>query len=304
MTLTELKYIVAVAQERHFGRAADRCFITQPALSLAIQKLEDELGAPVFERRKNDIALTAIGGKIVQQAQRVLEEADQLKVIAAEGKDQLVGPLRLGVIATVGPYLLPELIPLLHKRAPRMPLEIEENLTANLSTMLKHGKLDVVILALPFEESGILTQAVYAEPFHVVVPVTHPWAKKSRIAADHLGREQVLLPHAGHCFRRQVLDACPEVSRPDAEGIQGNSLETIRQMVASGLGITVLPCSALTKRHRNKRLATVKFAEPVPERTIGLAWRKGFTRPMALTTLRDSIQSVKVPGLEMLDQPA
>jgi LysR family hydrogen peroxide-inducible transcriptional activator len=300
MTLTELKYIVAVAQERHFGRAAERCFITQPALSLAIQKLEEELGAAVFERRKNDITLTAIGEKLVQQAQRVLEEADQLKVIAAEGKDQLVGPLHLGVIATVGPYLLPELIPLLHKRAPRMPLEIEENLTANLSTMLKHGKLDVVILALPFEESGIVTQPVYAEPFHAVVLVTHAWAKKSRIAVDQLGQEHVLLPHAGHCFRRQVLEACPNVSRSDTEGIQGNSLETIRQMVASGLGITVLPCSALTKRHHNKRLATVKFAEPVPERTIGLAWRKGFTRPMALTTLRDSIQSVNVAGLEML----
>ncbi len=304
MTLTELKYIVAVAQERHFGRAADRCFITQPALSLAIQKLEEELGAAVFERRKKDIALTPIGEKIVQQAQRVLEEAEQVKVIAAEGKDQLVGPLRLGVIATVGPYLLPELIPLLHRRAPRMPLEIEENLTANLSGMLKHGKLDVVILALPFDEPGIITQPVYAEPFHVVVPVGHPWAKRSRIDPDHLGREQVLLPHAGHCFRRQVLDACPEISRPDAEGIQGNSLETIRQMVASGLGITVLPCSALSKRHHNKRLATVRFSDPVPERTIGLAWRKGFTRPMALTTLRDVIQSVNIPGLEILQQQA
>ncbi|HEY6084672.1 MAG TPA: LysR substrate-binding domain-containing protein [Nitrospira sp.] len=300
MTLTELKYLVAVAQERHFGRAAERCSITQPALSLAIQKLEDELGGAVFERRKSEIALTAIGEKIVQQAQRVLEEAEQLKVIAAAGKDQLVGPLRLGVIATVGPYLLPELIPILHKRAPRMPLEIEENLTANLSAMLKHGKLDVVILALPFDEPGIVTQTLYTEPFHVVVPVTHPWAKKSRIDADQLGREHVLLPHAGHCFRRQVLEACPEVSRPDAEGIQGNSLETIRQMVASGLGITVLPCSALTQRHQNKRLATVKFVEPVPERAIGLAWRKGFGRLMALTILRESVQAVKIPGLEML----
>ncbi len=301
MTLTELRYIVAVAQERHFGRAAARCFITQPALSLAIQKLEEELGASLFERRKNEIALTPIGAKIVHQAQRVLEEAEQLKAIAAQGKDQLAGPLRLGVIATVGPYLLPELIPILHKRAPAMPLEIEENLTANLSAMLKSGKLDVLVLALPFEEPGILTQALYAEPFKVVVPVTHPWAKKSRIDVAQLGAEQVLLPHAGHCFRRQVLEACPEVSRSDTEGIQGNSLETIRQMVASGLGITVLPCSALTQKHQNKRLVTVKFAEPVPERTIGLAWRKGFARPAALTALRESVRRVKVPGLEMIE---
>src|SRR5213594_335034 len=287
MTLTELRYIVAVAQERHFGRAAARCFITQPALSLAIQKLEEELGVGLFERRKNEITLTPIGEKIVHQAQLVLEEADQLKAIAEQGKDQLAGPLRLGVIATVGPYLLPELIPILHKRAPAMPLEIEENLTANLSVMLKSGKLDAIILALPFDEPGILTQPLYAEPFKVVVPVTHPWAKKSRIDAGQLGNEKVLLPHAGHCFRRQVLEACPEVSRSDTEGIQGNSLETIRQMVASGLGITVLPCSALTPKHQNKRLVAVKFAEPIPERTVGLAWRKSFARPVALKVIRD-----------------
>jgi len=149
MTLTELRYIIAVAQERHFGRASSRCFITQPALSLAIQKLENELGTTIFERRKNDVALTPAGAKIVEQAQRVIEEADSIKLIAAEGKDQLVGPLRLGVIATVGPYLLPDLVPLLHKRAPAMPLEIEENLTANLTAMLKNGKLDAIILALP-----------------------------------------------------------------------------------------------------------------------------------------------------------
>ncbi|HKW85580.1 MAG TPA: LysR substrate-binding domain-containing protein [Nitrospiraceae bacterium] len=300
MTLTELRYIVAVAQERHFGRAAARCFITQPALSLAIQKLEEELGAVLFERRKNEITLTPIGEKIVHQAQRILEEADQLKAIAAQGKDQLAGPLRLGVIATVGPYLLPELIPILHKRAPAMPLEIEENLTANLSAMLKSGKLDAVILALPFDEPGIVTQPLYAEPFKVVVPVTHPWAKKSRIDAGQLGKEKVLLPHAGHCFRRQVLEACPEVSRSDTEGIQGNSLETIRQMVASGLGITVLPCSALTPKHQTKRLVAVKFAEPIPERTIGLAWRKGFARPVALQVIRESVQAVKVPELDMI----
>lgn len=302
MTLTELRYIVAVAQERHFGRAAARCFITQPALSLAIQKLEEELGAVLFERRKNEITLTPIGEKIVHQAQRVLEEADQLKAIAVQGKDQLAGPLRLGVIATVGPYLLPELIPILHKRASAMPLEIEENLTANLSAMLKSGKLDALILALPFDEPGVVTQPLYAEPFKVVVPVTHPWAKKSRIDVRQLKNEHVLLPHAGHCFRHQVLEACPEVSRSDTEGIQGNSLETIRQMVASGLGITVLPCSALSPKHQNKRLVTVKFAEPIPERTIGLAWRKGFARPAALNVLRESVQKVKVAGLEMIEE--
>lgn len=303
MTLTELRYIVAVAQERHFGRAAERCFITQPALSLAIQKLEDELGVQIFERKRNDLTLTPLGEKIVQQAQRVLEEAEQIKVIAAQGKDQLKGTLRFGVIATVGPYLLPDLVSALRKHAPEMPLEIEENLTANLSRMLKSGKLDVIMIALPFDEAGILTRALYDEPFKAVVPVNHPWAKKARIDSRALAGQQVLLPHAGHCFRQQVLDSCPELSRSDNEGVQGNSLETIRQMVASGLGITVLPCSALTAKHHNKRLALVPFTDPVPQRRVGLAWRKGFPRPAAIEAIADAVRSLKIAGLRPLKQP-
>ena len=297
MTLSELRYIVTVTQERHFGRAAERCFITQPALSLAIQKLEDELGVRIFERKRNGLAVTPLGEKIVEQAQRVIEEAEQIKLIAAQGKDQLKGILRFGVIATVGPYILPELIAGLHKPAPNMPLEIEENLTANLSRMLKSGKLDVILIALPYEEPGVVTQPLYDEPFKTVVPITHPWAKKARIHAEQLSHEHVLLPHAGHCFRQQVLESCPELSRSDMEGIQGNSLETIRQMVASGLGVTVMPCSALTAKHQNKRLAIVNFTEPVPQRRIGLAWRKGFTRPAALQVIRDAVHALKIPGL-------
>ena len=300
MTLTELRYIVTVAQERHFGRAAERCFVTQPALSLAIRKLEDHLGATIFERRKNQITLTPLGEKIVRQAQRVLEEAEQIHLIAAQGKDQLAGPLKLGVIATVGPYVLPDLIPLLYKRAPAMPLEIEENLTVNLNRMLLNGKLDAVILALPHEEAGVLTRPLYEEPFKAVVPVTHPWAKKKRLDVDRLADEKVILPHAGHCFRRQVLDQCPNISQSDREGVQGNSLETIRQMVASGLGITVLPCSALSPKHQHKRLATIPFDDPMPERQIGLAWRKGFPRPAALDTIIEAVQSLKIQGLTMI----
>jgi len=300
MTLTELRYIVTVAQERHFGRAAERCFVTQPALSLAIQKLENHLGATIFERRKNQIALTPLGEKVVRQAQRVLEEAEQINLIVAQGKDQLAGPLKLGVIATVGPYILPDLIPLLHKRAPAMPLEIEENLTANLNRMLLHGKLDAVILALPHDESGVLTRPLYEEPFKVVVPVTHPWAKKKHLDVETLAEEKVILPHAGHCFRRQVLEQCPNISQSDREGVQGNSLETIRQMVASGLGITVLPCSALSAKHQHKRLATIPFNDPVPERQIGLAWRKGFSRPAALDVIVEAVRALKIPGLSML----
>lgn len=300
MTLTELKYLVAVAQERHFGRAAERCHISQPALSLAIRKLEEELETPVLERRTNQVTLTAVGDKVVQQAQRVLEAAEQIPLIVAQGKDQLAGAFKLGVIATVGPYILPDLIPLLHKRAPSMPLEIEENLTANLNRMLLHGQLDAIIVALPHEETGMLTKPLYEEPFKVVVPVTHHWAKRKRIETEDLGAEKVILPHAGHCFRRQLLDHCPEISLSDREGIQGNSLETIRQMVVSGLGITVLPCSALSPKHQHKRLIAIPFTDPVPERQIGLAWRKGFARSAALEALAEAVRSLKIPGLVML----
>ena len=297
MTLTELQYIVALAQEHHFGRAADRVFVTQPALSLAIKKLEDELGVAIFERRKNHVALTPLGEQIVHQAQRVLEEADQIKLLAAQGKNQLVGALRLGVIATVGPYLLPDLIPILHTRAPGMPLEIEENLTVNLTAMLKSGKLDVIMIALPFEEPGIFTQALYDEPFKAVVPSDHPLAKRTKIDAALLTRERVLLPHAGHCFRQQVLQSCPELSRSDTESLQGNSLETIRQMVASGLGITVMPSSAVTAKHQNKRLAILEFSKPVPERRIALAWRRGFARPAVIAVIQEAVGALKISGL-------
>ena len=300
MTLTELQYIVVVAQERHFGRAAERVFVTQPALSLAIKKLEEELGTTIFERRQSQITLTPLGEQLVHQAQRVLEEADQLKILAVQGKDQLAGLLRFGVIATVGPYILPDLIPALSKRAPAMPLEIEESLTANLTAMLKNGKLDVIMVALPFDEPGILTQALYDEPFKAVVPVGHRWERKKQLDARELEGEKVLLLHAGHCFRQQVLDSCPELSRSDAEGIQGNSLETIRQMVASGLGITVLPCSALTKKHDNRRLVVLSLMKPVPGRRIGLAWRRGFTRPRVIDAIRKAVQSLKIQDLKML----
>jgi LysR family hydrogen peroxide-inducible transcriptional activator len=300
MTLTELQYIVAVAQERHFGRAAERAFVTQPALSLAIKKLEEELGATIFERRRNRVELTAIGEQIVHQAQRVLEEADQIKILAAQGKDQLNGPLRFGVIATVGPYILPDLVPLLSARAPKMPLELEENLTLNLAGMLKSGKLDVIMIALPFDEPAIVTQALYGEPFKVVIPVGHPWKKKKLIDSRQLASEKVLLPHAGHCFRQQVLDSCPELSRSDTEGWQGNSLETIRQMVASGLGITVLPASALTVKHESNRLIAIEMARPVPGRRIGLAWRRGFTRPRVIDVVRDAVHALNIPGLTMV----
>lgn len=300
MNLNELRYIVAVAQELNFRRAAERCFVSQPALSLAIQKLEDELGVRLFERSKTEVAVTSIGKRIVEQAQHVLEETARIKQIASQGKDQLVGPLRLGVIYTVGPYLLPELIPKLRKMAPQMPLEVEENTTGNLDTLLRNGKLDVIIIALPFGGPGIETRALYDEAFSVVVPIDHPWSKKKAVKSGDLVKERVLLLNTGHCFSNQVVEACPELTRQGGETQQGNSLETIRNMVASGLGITVLPCSANSEKYRSRLLKVVPFVEPAPARRVALAWRKSFGREKAVDALAAAIAAVKTPCLRML----
>ena len=300
MTLTELKYVVALAHERHFGRAAQKCFVTQPTLSLALAKLEDELGVKLFERNKNEVLVTARGQAIVEQARRVLDEVGKISHIAKGAQDQLAGALRLGVIPTIGPYLLPDLVPILRKRAPSMPLAIEENLTGNLAPMLREGELDVVVIALPFAVPGVKTRVVYEEPFSVVVPEGHPWESRKAVKPSELAEQNLLVLNAGHCFRDQVLEACPGQSNtalPD--GRAGSSLETIRNMVASGLGVSVLPSSALTPRYASRLLRVVPFSSPVPSRIVALAWRASFDRPMAVELLADAIRSIKMPCLKM-----
>jgi len=301
MNLNELRYAVAVAQERNFRRAAERCFVTQPALSLAIQKLEDELGVRIFERSRTEVTITPAGSRIIEQAQRVIEEVAKVKTIAQQGKDQLAGALKLGVIYTVGPYLLPELIPTLHRKAPRMPLEVEENLTANLDGLLRNGRIDAAIIALPFEAPNIAVLPLYDEPFAVLVPLEHAWAKRVSIKASELARENVLMLASGHCFSNQVAEACPELRNHGADMLQGNSLETIRNMVASGLGITVMPASADSPHFRSPLLKIVPFKAPSPSRRIGLAWRKSFAREKAIEALADAIRATKIPGVRMLE---
>lgn len=311
MTLTELRYIVALARERHFGRAAEKCFVSQPTLSAAVKKLEDELGVALFERGGAEVTVTPVGTRIVEQAQRVLEEASAIRNLAAQGKDELAAPLRFGAIYTIGPYLMPQLIPLLHKRAPRMPLLIQENYTVRLGELLKTGELDVIVLSLPFAEPGIATQAVYDEPFRVLMPAAHPWTKKARIPAADLCRENLLLLSSGNCFREQVLQTCAGVERATNEGMQqsleGSSLETIRHMVASGVGITVLPAAAAEGRMVENRLTAVRpFAAPVPSRRVALAWRRSFPRTRAVEAVRQAILACRLPGVTMLPnaQPA
>jgi len=310
MTLTELKYIVAVARERHFGRAADACFVSQPTLSVAIRKLEDELGVVLFERGGTEVGVTPIGLKVVAQAQRVLEEATNLKEIARQGHDPLEGPLRVGVIYTIGPYLLPKLVPAQIEVTPQMPLVLQENFTTRLLELLRQGEIDCAIVALPIPDAGLMVQPLYDEPFVVAVPKGHPWAEHEQISSDALKEETMLLLGAGHCFRDQVLEVCPELSRFSAssEGIQrtfeGSSLETIRHMVAAGVGITVLPASAVGSGvPKNDLLTYIPFKEPVPDRRVVLAWRKSFPRPTAIQALIKAIHRTKLDGVQYLEEP-
>ena len=291
MSLTELKFIVAVAQERNFRRAAEKCFVTQPALSLAIKKLEEELNVVIFERSRSEVTLTDIGEKIVEQAERVLEETARIKQLADLGKNQLKGTFKLGLIHSIGPYLLPEIIPILRTTAPEMPLEVEENLTTNLEAQLRNGVIDAAIIALPFEVPGLQYKAIYDEEFDVVVPASHHWAARKHINPGELADEKVLLLNSGHCFSNQVTQACPQLSRK-GEILQGNSLETIRNMVASNLGITVLPCSATAARYNNPLIKVIPFAAPAPTRRVAIAWRKSFVRLEAIDKITEAVKAI------------
>jgi LysR family hydrogen peroxide-inducible transcriptional activator len=309
MTLTELRYIVAVARERHFGRAAEACFVSQPTLSVAIKKLEEELEIKIFERGGSEVSVTPLGDEIVRQAQATLESAASIKEIARRGKDPLAGPLRLGVIYTIGPYLLPDLVRRTIERVPQMPLLLQENFTVRLLEMLRTGELDCAILAEPFPDTGLAVAPLYDEPFMIAVPVKHPLATRSSISSTELKQETMLLLGNGHCFRDHVLEVCPEFARfaSDAEGIrksfEGSSLETIKHMVASGMGVTVVPQLSIPPADAGGGLPLVTyipFSEPVPSRRVVLAWRRTFTRYEAIAALRNAIYACRLEGVKRL----
>ena len=305
MTLTELKYIVAVARERHFGRAAEACFVSQPTLSVAVKKLEDELDVKIFERGGAEVSVTPLGEQIVRQAQQVIEQAAAIKEIAKLGKDPVSGPLRLGVIYTIGPYLLPDLVRQAIDRVPQMPLMLQENFTSKLLEMLRTGELDCAILAEPFPDAGLAVAALYDEPFMAAVPANHPLARRKQISAEELKAETMLLLGTGHCFRDHVLEVCPEYARfaSAAEGIrksfEGSSLETIKYMVASGMGVTVVPQLSVPKETQ-PHIRYVKFSAPVPTRRVVLAWRRTFPRYEAIAALRNAIYACPLPGVQRL----
>jgi LysR family transcriptional regulator, hydrogen peroxide-inducible genes activator len=306
MTLTELRYIIAVAREKHFGRASEACFVSQPTLSVAIKKLEDELGVQIFERGSTEVSVTTLGTQIVEQAQRVIEQSNLIKEIAKQGKDPLAGPLRLGVIYTIGPYLLPELVRQVIQDVPQMPLILQENFTVKLLEQLRQGSIDVAILAEPFSDSGLTTWALYDEPFVVAVPSKHAWAERKTIASSELKNETMLLLGIGHCFRDNVLEVCPEYSRFSAgvhqsemqKSVEGSSLETIRHMVASGIGVTVLPWMARGEHASAKGLVSlVPFDAPIPKRRVSLVWRKSFPRIQAIKAVRDCVMALAATGV-------
>ena len=324
MTLTELKYMVAVARERHFGRAADACHVSQPTLSVAIKKLEEELDLKVFERNANEVTVTPLGDEIVRQAQVVLEQAAAIKEIAKRGKDPLAGPLRLGVIYTIGPYLLPDLVRQVIDRTPQMPLVLQENFTVKLLEQLRLGEIDAAILAEPFPDTNLAMAPLYDEPFVAAVPASHPLASRDDITAEEIKQETMLLLGNGHCFRDHVLEVCPEFARysNDAEGIrrsfEGSSLETIKHMVAAGMGVTLVPrlsvpTTALSSRTpgaggvavaglslEHTHIRYLPFRGDPPMRRVVLAWRRSFTRYEAIAALRNAIYACALPGVHRL----
>ncbi len=328
MTLTELKYIVAVAREKHFGKAADACHVSQPTLSLAIKKLEEELDLKLFERSASEVTVTPLGSEVVLQAQSVLEQAANIKEIAKRGKDPLAGALRLGVIYTIGPYLLPDLVRNVIAKTPQMPLMLQENFTVKLLELLRTGELDCAILAEPFPDTNLAIAPLYDEPFLAAMPRNHPLTQQDSVTVDQLKAETMLLLGTGHCFRDHVLEVCPEFARfsSDTAGIrksfEGSSLETIKHMVAAGMGITLVPrlsvpasalmtpAASLGKSKKSmpqpedalvtyRSITDDKRAHP-PTRRVVLAWRRSFTRYEAIAALRNAIYACELPGVTRL----
>jgi LysR family hydrogen peroxide-inducible transcriptional activator len=299
MTLNQLKYIVAVARDRNFGRAADACFVSQPTLSAAVKKLEQELDVILFERRSGEVVPTPVGELILDHAQRALEEAAAIREIVTRGADQLSAPLYIGAISTVGPVIFPSLVMYMAENAPGMPLVVEENYASVLTEKLKQGKLDVIVVSLPYEEQGVEILPLYEENFTVLLPSSHPLGKESSITNEQISNQRVLLLGAGHCLRDQILRVCPDCLRTTdssdsrhAGNVEGSSLETIRYMVASGMGITVLPCSTVTSCGETPGMTQVRpFADSQPKRIVAMVWRRSFPHQQTLSVVEAAIRS-------------
>lgn len=292
MNLRDLRYFVALADTRHFGKAAERSFVSQPTLSAQIKKLENYLGVQLIERQPRKVTLTETGMKILPIARRILEDSEQIVSLARHEHDPLSGKLKVALIPTIGPYLLPLITRKLRKQLPRLKLMLYEYQTQPLLDRLRDGEIELGILALPVPHEGLETRALYDEPFTVAVPNQHPLAKRSNLKVDDLTGENLLLLEDGHCLRDQALDVCSKIDVKETEDYRATSLETLRQMVAAGLGITLLPELATRGPFGSGHGIAVKsFARPVPSRTVGAVWRKSSARSEAIDAVCEVIRS-------------
>ncbi len=288
MTLIELRYLVTLAQTQHFGRAAELCNISQSALSMAVRKLESDLGVLLFERSKSGIRSTEMGEKIIAQAARVVAQADSITALAAADKDQLAGELKLGALFTLGPYLLPQLIPSLKLIANQLSLHCYEGYNSDLRQKLRSGELDAILISQPFTEADILTQEIYSEPLQLVMPPNHALAAKKMVSVDDLKGQTFLLLSEKQCLRQQMLEAFPAAQD---NSIECSSLDTLRHMIALGLGISILPSSATSSALFSSQSLVTRPLKDQPKRKISLAWRASFPRHKAIDAVRRAIQA-------------
>jgi LysR family hydrogen peroxide-inducible transcriptional activator len=291
LKLKDLRYLVAVADTRHFGRAAERCFVSQPTLSAQLKKLEDYLGVQLIERQPRRVTLTEAGAEVVARSREMLQASEEVLELARSHRDPLAGRLRVGFIPTIGPYLLPQLAPAARKALPRLTLLLYEYRTESLLEKLRAGELDVGILALPVETDGLEARELFDEPFFVALPREHRLAKRATLRVDDLAEEPLLLLEEGHCLRDQALAVCSRAGAQDDQDFRATSLETLRQMVASGAGVTLLPelaCRSELASRANPPAGGVivkPFARPVPIRRVGAVWRTSTARRAAIEAL-------------------
>jgi len=292
LKLKDLRYLVAVADTRHFGRAAERSFVSQPTLSAQLKKLEEYLGVQLIERAPKRVQLTAAGEEVVERARRILEASDEIVDLARGHSDPLAGRLRLALLPTIGPYLLPNVAARLRKSLPRLELMLYEYQTDPMLEKLHSGEIDVGILAFPVPMDGLDSFELYKEPFTVAVPTGHKLAQRSSIRVDDLSHETLLLLEDGHCLRDQALDICSGSDVHEKQDFRATSLETLRQMVAAGVGITLLPELAGRGAYGNARGVAIRpFVKPVPTRTVGAVWRKSTARREAILALCKQVAS-------------
>jgi LysR family hydrogen peroxide-inducible transcriptional activator len=296
MNLKDLKYLVALADTGHFGKAAERTFVSQPTLSAQLKKLEEYLGVKLVERQPRNVQLTEVGKQVVVRARRMLDEGDQIVALARNNKDPFAGRLKLALIPTIGPYLLPRVMQKIRKALPQLGLMLYEHQTEALLKRLHDGEVDLGIMALPIAQDGMETRELYEEAFTVALPNHHALAAKSTIKVPDLKGQTLLLLEDGHCLRDQALEVCSRIDIREAEDFRATSLETLRQMVVAGLGITLLPETAVESPFGSQRGLTIRqFSKPVPTRTVGAVWRKSSTRSEAIAAVCDILAGAMKP---------